>query len=202
MPSLSFGNFFLDTGSVTWRDAHHGLDHWRGRLSVGAAFCEWFLTLLVIAFTLTFVSEFQNLKIQKPKISFVTNSSYVTRDDHQQCDECRHCATAAVLLSKDSDDDSAQVSSNLCRHQQNNKRQQSSQQSSQQHFCLNKSSQRDILGLQCCETTTSFIVDTSLSDENDVTVDESERQKCCTTTFEVWWTYFVAIQKMQKKFLV
>jgi len=172
---------FPDTGSVTWRDAHHGIDHWRGRLSVGAAFCEWFLTLLVIAFTLTFVSEFQNLKFQKPKITFVTNSNYVTRDD-QQCDECRHC-DAAVLLSKDSDE-SAQVSSHICHH--NNLRQ-----SSQQHFCRNNSSQRDLLGLQC-ETTTSFIVDTSLSDVNEdvgVVADETERQKCdrqkCCTTFEV-----------------
>jgi hypothetical protein len=46
-------------GVVSWRDSHHGFEHWRGRLSVGAAFCEWILTLLVIAFTLTFVAEFQ-----------------------------------------------------------------------------------------------------------------------------------------------
>jgi hypothetical protein len=158
---------------VTWRDAHHGLDHWRGRLSVGAAFCEWFLTLLVIAFTLTFVSEFQNLKIQKPKIIYVTQGDQ--QCDQQQSDECRQC-TETLLLSKNSDD-SAQVSSHICRH---DNKQQSFQ---QQHFCRSKSSQHDFLGLQC-ETSTSFIVDTSLSDVNDVTADGAERQKCCTT-FEV-----------------
>ena len=88
-----------------------------------------------------------------------------------------------MLLSKDSDE-SAHVSSHFCRH--NNLRQ-----SSQQHLCRNNSSQRNLLGLQC-ETTTSFIVDTTLSDVNEdvhVVADETERQKCdrqkCCTTFEV-----------------
>ena len=79
--------YFVE-GAVTWKDSHHGFEHWRGRLSVGAAFCEWILTLLVIAFTLTFVSEFQNLKFRKPEISIITSF------ESSHCNNCNNCDAA------------------------------------------------------------------------------------------------------------
>jgi hypothetical protein len=108
---------FSDTGQVAWRDTNHGLDHWRGQLSVGAAFCEWIMTLLVIAFTLTFVSEFQNLTITKPRISNTMKMC------DEQCDSnIPRCGTNSVQCRTSHISENHLVTQNLskneffCRH--------------------------------------------------------------------------------------
>ena len=135
---------FSGTGQVAWRDTNHGMDHWRGQLSVGAAFCEWIMTLLVIAFTLTFVSEFQNLTFTKPRIQHVTTTCTVTCDD--QCDgNCVQCRTSPMSDATSRGPVTQSLSKN-------------------EVFCHHS------------VTTTSFIVDTTLVDE--------ERHRCLTA-FEV-----------------
>ena len=43
-------------------------------LSITAAFCEWFLTLLIVAYMLTFVPDFQLLELGKLNLGFYENS--------------------------------------------------------------------------------------------------------------------------------
>ena len=76
------------------------------------------MTLLVIAFTLTFVSEFQNLTFTKPRISHVAmNMCSVTCDE--QCEgTCAQCRTSPMSEAFDHQPVMQSLSKNdvLCDH--------------------------------------------------------------------------------------
>lgn len=62
------------TGEILWNDVHHdNRDHWRGKLSLTAAFCEWILALLIVAFTFTLVPEFKSVHIHKPTVNIYSH---------------------------------------------------------------------------------------------------------------------------------
>ena len=42
----------------------------KSQLSITAAFCEWFLTLLIVAYMLTFVPDFRVLELGKLNLGF------------------------------------------------------------------------------------------------------------------------------------
>lgn len=44
------------------------MDNLRGRLSLTAAFCEWIIALLVVAFTFTFYTEFREFRLIKAEV--------------------------------------------------------------------------------------------------------------------------------------
>ena len=46
----------------------HSSDTYKGCLSLAAAFCEWIVALLSVAFTLTFVAEFRHLRLKRPRV--------------------------------------------------------------------------------------------------------------------------------------
>merc|ERR1711963_1139821 len=52
-------------------------------LSITAAFCEWFLTLLIVAYMLTFVPDFQVLELGKLNLGFYENSDNNKRSNEK-----------------------------------------------------------------------------------------------------------------------
>jgi len=59
------------TGTMTWKDqAKTSDDDWRGTYSLSAILCEWIVTGLIVAFSLSMVPEFRQVSIQACEVTF------------------------------------------------------------------------------------------------------------------------------------
>ena len=56
---------------MTWKDqAKTSDDDWRGTYSLSAILCEWIVTGLIVAFSLSMVPEFRQVSIQACEVTF------------------------------------------------------------------------------------------------------------------------------------
>ena len=74
----------MENGDVNPTEGNnHSKKDLKQTLSITAAFCEWFLTLLIVAYMLTFVPDFQVLELGKLNLGF-----YDGRNDNNSNEDC------------------------------------------------------------------------------------------------------------------